>query len=426
MRSASRPPLRALAALVTVAVLGLSACEYDGVTSVPLPYRAGGGDDAITVTVDLTEASGLTPNSEVKVDDVTVGSVSDLDIDGWTPVATVRLDGDVELPENAVARVGQKSLLGAKYLELAAPADAAPRGRLGDGDTVRTATAGNYPQTEQVLASLSLVLNGGGLQQVRTITDELDRVVDGREGEARAFVKRFRVFITSLSAQRQDIVRVVERLDSLSRTLGGDDTLGTALDTLPEAFTALEQNRSQLTRTLTALSDFGRTARGVVRASGDDLVANLEDLRPALDRLAASGTDLTNSLSILPTYPFPGNTSFPKMFQGDYGNLFITLDASPELLQRNLLHGFELPAAGGTLLQGPPLGAGDGPPVAGAPLPVVPDVLDSVGGLLGGLLGGRGSGATSSTPSGTPTGTPGGGLGGLLPGLLGRTQGGAG
>lgn len=407
--------MRALTASVVVAAIGLTGCEYDGVTSVPLPYRAGSGPDAFTVTVDLVEASGLTPNSEVKVDDVTVGSVSDLSIEGWTPVATVQLDGDVELPANAVARVGQKSLLGAKYLELAAPTDATPEGRLGDGDTVRTATVGNYPQTEQVLASLSLVLNGGGLQQVRTITDELGRVVNGREGEARAFVKRFRVFITSLSRQRADIVRVVDRLDSLSRTLGRDDTIGTALDTLPDAFTAIEENRAQLTRTLTALSDFGRTARGVVRASGDDLVANLEDLEPALNRLAASGTDLTNSLSILPTYPFPGNTSFPKMFQGDYGNLFITLDASPELLARNLLQGFELPATGGTLLQGPPLGAGDGPPAAGAPLPELPGVLGDVGDLVGGLLGGKGPGS-----SGAGTGS-GGTLGGLLPGLLGRT-----
>lgn len=407
-----RGPQVALRVLATVmAAVLVAGCDYGGITSVPLPFREGTGGDALEVTVHLREASGLTPNSEVKVNDVTVGSVKSLKVDGWRPVAVVGLDKGVELPSNAVARVGQKSLLGAKYLELTTPLDQAPSGRLESGDTLVLSTTGNYPQTEQVLASLSLVLNGSGLQQVRSITDELDNIVAGREPQAREFINRFNTFISSLNRQRDDIVDVIDRLNSLSETLSSDDVVATAIDRLPEAFNQLDKNRDQLTKALTALSGFGQTAEQVVGESGDDLVANLRDLRPALAGLARSGSDLTESLSVAATYPFPGNTSFPKMFQGDYGNLFITLDVSPELLARNLLRGFLPTSEGTSLFEGPPLGAGDGPPAVEQDPRGGPNLVDNLLGGLPDLLGGSSANGSPSTS----------GLAGLLPGLLGRT-----
>lgn len=412
---------RLAAAGIATAIL-LSGCSYDGITSVKLPFREGTGDGSYTVTVDLADASGLTPNSEVKVDDVTVGSVESLKVDGWKPVAVVRVGKDTKLPANAVARVGQKSLLGAKFLELDAPANPA-KTALKQGAVIQNASAGNYPQTEQVLASLSLVLNGGGLQQIRTITQELNQVIDGREPQVRQFIERFRVFITSLDKQRNDILDAVARLDTLSTTLGGSGVLARAIDNLPNAFTTLEQNRADLTNALTALSTFGKTARAVVNESGDQLTSNLRNLRPALSKLADAGHDIVPALSIAATLPFPSNTSFPKMFQGDYGNLFLTVDASPELLARNLLTGFQLPGVGGksNLMQAPPLGAGDGPPpVLGG---LVPGLTDSLGldNLLNGLTTGLG-GAKNNNSKSNSSANEQSGLGGLLPGLLGLNK----
>lgn len=406
MRSRARLRMPAL----VLALASLTSCGYDGVTSLPLPFREGTGDDALTVTVRLEEASGLTANSEVKVNDVTVGSVDSISVDGWAPVAVVRLEPDVHLPANALARVGQKSLLGAKYLELAAPDDARPRGRLISGTTIAMSARGNYPETEQVLASLSLVLNGGGLQQVRTITNELDQVLAGRESQAAGFIRRFNGFIGSLNRQRHDLVAVIGRLDSLSRTLSADHVVADALDHLPTALETLDRERAQLTRAMTSLSRFGTTARQVISESGEPLLTNLRNLRPALDGLARAGSDLTESLSVAATYPFPGNTSFPRMFQGDYGNLFITLDVSPARLRRNLLQGFQLTPGGDSLFEGPPLGAGDGPPVTTEAPSILPDLP-----LLPDLTGAVGD-TTGSLP-----------LSGLLPGLLSQrttTQGG--
>ena len=57
------------------------------------------------------------------------------------------------------------------HIELAPPTDEAPEGKLHDGSLIPLSSAGTYPTTEQTLAAMSLLLNGGGLgQRCRTST----------------------------------------------------------------------------------------------------------------------------------------------------------------------------------------------------------------------------------------------------------------
>ena len=61
------------------------------------------------------------PNSRVRVGDVTVGNVTKIERQGWHALVTMRIDGDVDLPANATAKLGQTSLLGSLHIELAPP-----------------------------------------------------------------------------------------------------------------------------------------------------------------------------------------------------------------------------------------------------------------------------------------------------------------
>ena len=75
------------------------------------------------------------------VDDVTVGSVSGIDAvqrpDGTFYAAVqLSLDKNVNLPANATATVAQTSLLGSQHIELAAPVDQAPVGKLAEGSKI--------------------------------------------------------------------------------------------------------------------------------------------------------------------------------------------------------------------------------------------------------------------------------------------------
>ena len=68
----------------------------------------------------------LVPQSSVKVDDVTVGRVDKIKVDGYHAEVTLLLRDSVKLPDNAEAEIRQTSLLGEKFVSLAAARRAAP------------------------------------------------------------------------------------------------------------------------------------------------------------------------------------------------------------------------------------------------------------------------------------------------------------
>jgi phospholipid/cholesterol/gamma-HCH transport system substrate-binding protein len=400
-----------------VAVFTLSGCEFTGPGSWSLPFTKGGSDGSFPVTVEIAQVDNLVPNSEVKVGDVTVGNVSAIEFDDWHAKVSLKLDPNTNLPGNATARVGQKSLLGAEYLELSAPSGEPPTGRLGAGAVIPLEHTGDYPGTEEFLGALSVVLNGGGLAQIKTITTEVNNVLRGRTQDARGLLSNLDTLVSQLNQQTDNITRALGSLNDFGHALAQqNDSLAKALDQLPAGVQVLNSERANLTKTLTALSDLSDVGTRVINGTKDDLLANLKSLQPVLGRLSDSGTNLVDSLSLVGNFPWPGRT-LANAVRGDYANIDVTLDLTLPTLQKNFLTG--LPILGAL----PPLGQGStpAPPPAGLPPGTAPDngpaATTPQPGLLLPLL-------PSGTPSPEPAPAPqqGGGLTSLLSSLLGGGQ----
>jgi phospholipid/cholesterol/gamma-HCH transport system substrate-binding protein len=359
--------VRRKAGVLTWAAVGsllLSGCDFNGWYDVPLPGGAADDGHAYHVTVEFRDVLDLVPQSAVKVDDVTVGAVEKVELDGWHARVRLRVADSVKLPANAVAELRQTSLLGEKYVALAAPTDTAAVGRLRDGDRIPLSRSGRNPEVEEVLSALSALLNGGGVAQLKTITVELNKALDGRENRVRSLLKELNTFIGSLDDQRADIVRAIKAVDRLAGRLAKEkDTIAQAVDTMPPALKVLADQRRNLTKMLTALSKLGKTGTRVVDASHDDTVANLKKLRPILQQLNKSGSDLPNSLELLTTYPFPRNAV--DAVKGDYVNLHLTADLNLTDLYGNVTDGNS----------GQGSGSSPAPSTSGAPdLPNLPGV----------------------------------------------------
>ncbi|MFD7604993.1 MCE family protein [Streptomyces mirabilis] len=332
--------LRKVGAVAWAAVgsLLLSGCEFNGWYDVQLPGGAASDGHAYHVTVEFRDVLDLVPQSAVKVNNVTVGAVEKVELDRWHARVRLRVADSVKLPANAVAELRQTSMLGEKYVALSAPTGTAPMGRLGDGDRIPLSRSGRNPEIEEVLSALSALLNGGGVAQLKTITVELNKALDGRENRVRSLLKELNTFIGGLDDQRKDIVHALEAVDRLAGRLGKEKkTIAQAVDTMPPALKVLADQRRDLTRMLTALSRLGTTGTKVVNASHDDTVANLRQLRPILQQLNKAGDDLPNSLELLTTYPFPRNAV--DAVKGDYVNLDITADLNLSDLYGNLTDG---------------------------------------------------------------------------------------
>ncbi len=315
-------------------VLLLSGCGFRGAYSVDLPGGADVGDEPYTVQVQFADVLDLVPQAGVRVADVPVGRVTDVELgDDWTALVTVEVNGDVELPANAVAMIGQSSLLGEKFVELAAPANEEPQGELTDGSLIELDRTNRNVEVEELLGALSLVLNGGGLAQLQTINRELGTALEGREDAIRTTLHELDTLIGGLDQQRDEIGRALDSVDALAASLAErTGTIETALDTIGPGLDVLTDQRELLVSMLDSLARLGEVGTRVVNQAGANTVEDLRLLQPVLSRLAAAGPDLAGSLDLLLTYPFPASSLSALNYRqdlrtGGYG-LFTNMTAS--------------------------------------------------------------------------------------------------
>jgi phospholipid/cholesterol/gamma-HCH transport system substrate-binding protein len=330
---------RATAALTLMLVLAAAGCQWRGVNSLPLPGTQGHGAGSYTVQAQLPDVNNIQRNSRVRVGDVTVGSVTKIERQDWHALLTMSIDGDVQLPANATAKIGQTSLLGSLHVELAPPTDAAPEGRLHDGSVITLPSGGAYPSTEQTLAAVSAVLNGGGIGQIQDITRELSKAFTGREDDLRSLIGQLDTFVGHLNDQTDEIIATSDSLNNLLGQFAAEKpVVDKALKTLPDGLKVLDDQREQLATALDQLGKFSALAADSANQTKDDLVKELKDLGPVLKSLADTGPALTRSLSFFSTFPFPKET-LQNWFRGDYANLTAVVDLTLSRLDSALFTG---------------------------------------------------------------------------------------
>ncbi|WP_060574823.1 MULTISPECIES: MCE family protein [unclassified Pseudonocardia] len=426
------------AALLTAVAIGASGCGVvdGGLRGIPLPGGASLGDDPYRVQIEFPDVVDLVPQSIVRYGDVPIGTVESVDVEpaSWNALVTIDVNRDVELPANSTARVRTTSLLGEKFVSLDRPQGPA-EGSLAQAGRIPLQSSGRAAEVEEVLGALSMLLNGGGVAQIRTISTELNNALSGREPEIRALLGNLDQLVGSLDQSKDDINRALDGLNRLSATLAERrPQIQNALQNISPGLRELEAQRTQLVGMLQALDRLSGVATNVVNRSRDDLLADLEALRPVLRNLADSGQNLPDSLELLLTIPFTDAAT--DAVAGDYANLYVTVDADLGNILQNILNSRQLglPLPLDQLQQLPPtaqlltpLLGGDAP--ATPPAPGVPQLP-----LLGPeqatpapappAEGAPGTPAPSGTAPATPTPTPApesgdSGGGGLLGGLFG-------
>jgi phospholipid/cholesterol/gamma-HCH transport system substrate-binding protein len=377
MTTRGRLGIAALA--VTLAAAG---CGFQGINSLPLPGAVGSGSDTV-YHLEFANVGTLEPNSPVLIDDVVVGSVRTMTFSDWHINVDVAIRPDVAVPANAVATIGQTSLLGSMHVALDPPVGQQPHDRLAPGATVPLDETTTYPSTEQTLSSLAAVVTGGGLGQIGDIIHNLTLALSGRESDVRELLTRLDTFVGTLDRQRDNIVATIQSLNRLAGTFADQrDVISRALTKIPPALDVLVAERPTITTALDRLRVFSDTATGLVNDTRADLVTDLRNLEPTLRSLADVGKDLDTVIAFIPAFPF-GQDLIDRGVRGDYINFFGELDFTYPRLKRSLLLGTRwgdedaklIPAPGEPYTQrytNDPLGRPLAPPPTGGPLGAVP------------------------------------------------------
>lgn len=379
------------AAAITVAALLLGGCGdagFSGLYNTPLPGGADLGDNPYRLTVEFDDVLDLVPQASVKVNDVAVGRVDQITLakDTKSAVVEVMVNGDVRLPANAVAELRQSSLLGEKFVDLRPPPNKPAVGKLADGARIPKERTNRYPELEEVFGALSLLLSGGGVEQLRTISKELNNALAGNEAEIRALLGRVDRIAGALDGQKGEITKAIDGLDTLSRTLVREErNLKRSLDDLAPGLKVVADQKDQIGDLLDALNELSDVTVDTVGKSRKQLLANLRALEPTLRKLADAGPDLVEALKILPTYPVPWNAG--NTMRGDFANVDVLFDLNLDQLIRNIQNSGQSPLDGKLPPGAPELPhPGDLPGLPELPIPELP--TDGVQDLIDELLGG--------------------------------------
>jgi virulence factor Mce-like protein len=369
---------RVLCIVACAATVG--GCAFQGVNSLALPGAVGRGPHANVYHIEIANIGTLESNSPVMMADVVVGSVGKMRVKGDHADIEVSVKPDVAVPANAVATVGQTSLLGSMHVELNPPLGQRPQGRLEPGTTIPLDRSSSYPSTEQTLSALSVVLNSGGLGQIGDVVHNFSTALSGHENDVRELLTRLDEFVGVLDQQREKIVASIEALNRLAGTFASQrEVISQALHKIPPALDVLIRERPRFTAALDKLRIFSNTATRLVNDTQADLVKDLQNLEPTLRALADVGPDLGIILGYVPTFPFTQNF-VDRAIRGDYFNVFAVIDMTIPRLKRTLLAGTRwgdpdaplVPAPGDPWYMGhtrDPLSVGLTPPPAAPPAP---------------------------------------------------------
>lgn len=322
-----------------VVVAGMPGCGWRGVNSLPLPGTQGNGPGSFVIRAQMADVNNIQPNARVRVDDVVIGHVAKIELQGWHALVTMRLDGGVDLPANATVKIGQTTILGSQHLELHSPTNEPPHGKLHNGSLIPLSRASAFPTPEQTLAAVSLVLNGGGVSQVGDIVEALSTAFRGREHDLRSLIGQLDTFAANLNDQTGDIIAASDSLNELVGKFAAQrPVLDQALKTVPDALAVLNDDRDTLVEAADQLSKFSALTADTVNKSKENLVEELKAVGPVLESLGNAGPSLTRALHFLPTIPFPTDT-IEKWQRGDYANLTAIIDLTLSRIDAGIFTG---------------------------------------------------------------------------------------
>ncbi|MBB0990248.1 MULTISPECIES: MCE family protein [Dietzia] len=327
--------VRAVGASALVAAVA-AGCSLN-LEDYTLPGGADLGEDPMHVAVRFDDVLDLVLQSSVKVNGLDAGRVSGISLaeDGWTAEVDIVLRGDMELPANVEASIQQTNLLGEKFVQLSPPEDEPPTGELSGGDVIASSDTRTATDIEQVLGALSLLLNGGGVDQLQPIVAELRKATDGREEDLTRTLRSAEELIGGLNRQRDSITEALEGVNLMtSRANDQRQQIEAALDELPAGVAVLEEQRSQFVEMLRRVDTLGQVGSEVLLTSREDLIADLRALRPVLQSLGESTPELIELIGFVPTFPFP-DSSIPATV-GGAANIFLSVDATISETLRNL------------------------------------------------------------------------------------------
>ena len=286
-------------AVVAVVALLATGCRFS-LQGAPRPGGISGPHYSVQGV--FSDVLNLPDGAQVREGDIVVGQVTDIATRDFQARVTMAVKNRFSLPAGTTAEVRFDTPLGDAFVALVPPANGggAP---LRNGAVIAEPDTSAAPTIEDTLSALSVVLNGGGVQQIHTIVDELNNTLSGHEQHAHDLIQHIDTVLRTLATHRDDINGAITSLQQLSTQLSrGSATVSAALTTGAPALKVLADQTQHFSTLVTKLATFGDTALSLARSSGAATVADIKTLLPVVTQLVALRAQIRPTLTNLATF----------------------------------------------------------------------------------------------------------------------------
>lgn len=295
---------RRLAGLpVVAAVVVLAGCSV-GVEQLPLPAPGIGGD-SYHLSAVFSNALNLPDRAKVRLGGADVGEVVAMTAKDYTAVVDMRILAEVRLPAGTTAELRSATPLGDIFIALRQPAPAAGAAELHDGDSIPISATLAASTIEEVLASTSMLVNGGVIGNLTRVLNGVGSAV-GHDGEGlAAMIRESRALVTTMSARTDDIRAVMQQTTALADTLNSQrDSINDVLASSAPALSVIADHTATIVALVNQMGAVTGQLQRLPSIAGVDTRSLIRDINELSRAFNDTATDpqvtMDNFVRILP------------------------------------------------------------------------------------------------------------------------------
>lgn len=285
-----------------IAAIGLALAAALFAEDLPL---IGGGT---SYQAEFSEAAGLTPDDEVRIAGVKVGTVSDIELDGDRVVVTFRVS-DAWVGDQTSAHIQIKTLLGQKFLALepAGTTELDPDQRI-----PRARTTAPYDVLE-AFQGLTSTVNQVDTAQLARSFETLSQTFATTSDDVHGALAGLRSLSTTVASRDRELAQLLANTKQVTQTLADRDAeLVKLLDDGNLLLAEIDKRRAAISALLDGTIALSAQLRGLVEDNDGQLAPVLASLDQLTGMLARNQDALSAGLRNM--------APFVRLFNNAVGN----------------------------------------------------------------------------------------------------------
>jgi phospholipid/cholesterol/gamma-HCH transport system substrate-binding protein len=238
--------------------------------------------DVYAVNAVFSDATGLLNGDPVKVAGVTVGKVTGFEVERGRAIVTLEVEKDVELPENVVADIKYRNLLGQRSVNLVRP-EAPSTEPLEDGGTIPVENTKPALDLALVFNNLRPLIQSTNPEDINTVARAVLKVFKGREDDFAATLGNIGAITSSLAERDQRLARLIGNLNEVTKVLNSQKgNIRVSLDRFTELMESLADVTPTIETVVDQLDEASGRFGGLVARNRANLDQELSDLNVLL------------------------------------------------------------------------------------------------------------------------------------------------